>query len=106
MRANQGFFRRDKDYTVVKPIQLTSTERLNPGTTVKIGQFRLIQLQRWFALRRIGVKGSDWAKQMLKNNDKPFYKPEFDAEPVKQKKPRKLKELQPINFIEDGSEQK
>lgn len=103
MRANQGFFRRDKDYTVVKPIQLTSTERLKPGTTVKVGEFRLIQLQRWFALRRVGIKGSDWVKQMLKNADKTFFKPELtpESESVKQKKPRKIK---PINFIEDVNE--
>lgn len=80
MGASQGLFRRNLEYVAVKPIRLSVKDIIKSGTVIKIGDYKLYQIRRWFALRRIGIKGSEWVKSMLKNNEDPLHNPLFKTE--------------------------
>jgi hypothetical protein len=89
-------FSRVKDYVAVKRIRLTSVEFIEPGQDIDKNKFKLIQIMRWYNMRRIGVKDSLWSQEMLKQVNNAHARPEVTAklEQVKKevvKKPRQAK---------------
>ena len=68
MAFRREFFRRGDTFVAVRYIRLTSKERLEPGTVIEPGQFRLYQLRNWWQRRQIGVEGSKWVTEQLKRH--------------------------------------
>lgn len=65
MAIRREMFRKSLEFVAVRPIRLTSTEFIQPGQLIDKNKFKVFQIQRWYNLRRIGVKGSDWVSAML-----------------------------------------
>lgn len=68
MAFRREFFRRGDTFVVVRYIRLTIRERLEPGTVIEPGQYRLYQLKNWWHRRQIGVQGSEWVTEQLKRH--------------------------------------
>ncbi len=88
MAIRTEIFRRGATYVAVRFIRLTSKDRLEPGTVIKLGKYRTHQMRNWWSRRMIGVKDSPWAKQMLNALSKQKSKP-IDAELVPYKQGKK-----------------
>jgi len=54
-----------ESYVVVRPLRLTSTIVLQPGTEIRTSEVRRHQLKRWYERRHIGAKGDPWVDVML-----------------------------------------
>lgn len=78
--VRQQLFRYYYDFVVVKPIRLTSTSVLEPGTLVDKTMFRRYQIKTWYRRRRIGVVDSDWANAMLSDKNNSRASPEITGE--------------------------
>lgn len=63
--AFRPLFRRYDDFTVVKPIRLSSNKVLEPGTHISKQDYRTHRLMNWFRRRCIGKKDCEWVKQQL-----------------------------------------
>lgn len=94
MAIRREMFKRSLDFVAVRPIRLTSAEFLQPGQLIDKSKFKVLQLQRWYNMRRIGVKGSEWVNAML-SDKRSFAKPEVTGKPisgdVEVKKSKKVK---------------
>ncbi|MCH9664655.1 MAG: hypothetical protein K0U41_02265 [Gammaproteobacteria bacterium] len=90
---SRGIFRYKSSFTVVRPIRVTSKVTLNPGDNISYLDYKILLLQRWWNLRRIGLKDSEWVKEVLANKD-PFFKPELKKQvSEKSKEPEDFKSV-------------
>jgi hypothetical protein len=98
--AFQGIYRKGIKLIVVRPIILSSKSRLEIGTIIDPmeGKIRPFQLRILFRKRRLGIKGSDWANEMIKGKDNPNARPETkviqDAKAKAQAKKAKAKKAE------------
>lgn len=58
-------FNRNDTFVVCKPIRLSSTTRLEPGTKISLKDFSLHRLRWWYKRRRIAKDGCAWAENTL-----------------------------------------
>lgn len=92
MAIRREMFKKGLEFVAVRPIRLTSTEFIQPGQLIDKNKFKTFQIQRWYNLRRIGVKGSSWASAML-SDGRSFARPEVTGtvDEVKVKRVKKVK---------------
>jgi len=97
--AIQGFYKRNRIYTVVRAITLTSKTKLPVGTELpnKDITLRGFQMRSLFQRGYIGLKDSAWTKARLSQyqenlTPEPTPEPEPEPEPTPKKKPRTKKQ--------------
>jgi len=77
MSFHQEIFRSHNEFTVVRPIKLSTTENLEMGDQIDKSLFRLFHLKSLYNRRKIGVKDAPWTISMLENPEKSNFKPEL-----------------------------
>lgn len=63
--AHRELFRRGEEFVATGYIRVTKNVMLSPGDDLDRSVFKLFHLRSLYARRLIGIKGSDWTKQML-----------------------------------------
>lgn len=58
-------FRKHFEFIVTRPLRLTATVTLEPGTKIDKSQFNTVHLRGMYRRKRIGVEGSQWANDQV-----------------------------------------
>ncbi len=71
LKAFRPIYRRTDSFTVVRPIRISGTEVLEPGTVIKPKEFTRFQKLRWYRARWIGQTDCLWVEQALERYAEP-----------------------------------
>ena len=91
-RVVRQFFSRDPktQYVAVRRLKIGEGKYLEPGDNIPDKMFKLYVLRHLYQRRRIGVSGSDWAKEMIKSLGNAHARPEVTSNKPNEEKPTSI----------------